>query len=334
MQFIPSFCVRMVSSCRINMITMPAKMIRRSCGVSMAFHRNYHQSAREETPLKPPKQGSKSLKAQETRIQQSWWEDIHVCIYIYIRTYMLHICVCKYIYIYIYIPCPTLPLEFSSEENDIPCFNNPRWSQQPFSCCSPLAFLCTSANFQLKAWKILVVIFWCEMAVFRFFWCQKTEHSMFWGTINRSITHTLSGDPAGTKPPSRLKLLLRKRCGTRPDFWNNEGSSSAICPTFGLTCFFFRWLRTRKMLRKAFGNIFRTRKKLSDRSEELIQNIHYVFIHNIHYVFIYNLIFYPSNKKNMFQQPSTFSIIIPSCGAGEFQGINIHQPVISPDHLA
>ena len=124
MQFIPSFCARMVSSCRINMITMPAKMIRRSCGVSMAFHRNYHQSDRDETPFKPPKQGSKSLNAQETRIQQSWWEDIHVYIYIYIhiyfiRTYMLHI----FSYIFC-IPCPTLP--FSSEENDIPCFNHPR----------------------------------------------------------------------------------------------------------------------------------------------------------------------------------------------------------------
>lgn len=163
---------------------------------------------------------------------------------------------------------------------------------------------------------------------------QKTEHSMFWGTINRSITHTLSGDPAGTKPPSRLKLLLRKRCGTRPDFWNNEGSSSAICPTFGLTCFFFRWLRTRKMLRKAFGNIFRTRKKLSDRSEELIQNIHYVFTHNIHYVFNLQPHFLSIQQKKACFNQNNFFIIIPSCGAGEFQGINIHQPVISPDHLA
>ena len=145
MQFIPSFCVRMVSSCRINMITMPAKMIRRSCGVSMAFHRNYHQSGRDETPLKPPKQGSKSLKAQETRSQQSWWGDIHVCIYyiyIYVRTCYIYM----YVYIYIYIPCPTLPLEFSSD--DMPCFNNPRWSQQPFSCCSP-----SSARQQTSSWK-------------------------------------------------------------------------------------------------------------------------------------------------------------------------------------
>lgn len=288
MQFIPSFCARMVSSCRINMITMPAKMIRRSCGVSMAFHRNYHQSDRDETPFKPPKQGSKSLNAQETRIQQSWWEDIHVYIYIYI--YILFVRTC-YIYFHIFSASPA-PLCHFLVKNDIPCFTHPRWSQ-PFRLL--LAFLCTSANFQLKAWKILVAFFGAKWQFIGcFFWCQKHWTLIFWGTINRSITHTLPGDPAGThmkkrqilhKPPSRLKLLLRKRCGTRPDVWNNEGSRIIICHLsnfrFNLVWFFPLTSHPQdapKKKKKAFGNIFSTRKKhtahgqLSDRSEELIQN--------------------------------------------------------------
>lgn len=156
---------------------------------------------------------------------------------------------------------------------------------------------------------------------FPFFWCQKTEHSMFWGTINRSITHTLSGDPAGTKPPSRLKLLLRKRCGTRPDFWNNEGSSSAICPTFGLTCFFFsagfaparcseKLLETSSARGKSYRigvkNWFKT---------------YTMFLYTTYTMFlIYNLIFYPSNKKKHASTKTTFSSSYRAAAPGNSKG--------------
>lgn len=106
MQFIPLFCVRMVSSCRINKITMPAKMIRRSCGVSMAFHRNYHPSARDETPLKPPKtriQKSKSSRNENPAVLVGRYSSaVYIC-FLFVSTCYIYVCI--YIYIYIH-PLP------------------------------------------------------------------------------------------------------------------------------------------------------------------------------------------------------------------------------------
>ena len=68
------------------------------------------------------------------------------------------------------------------------------------------------------------------------FWRQKTEHSIFWGTINESITHTLSGDPAGTIPTSHgsnfcsgKDVALPTRClEQRKEQRKDQGSSSAL----------------------------------------------------------------------------------------------------------